>query len=215
MAIGKALNKGSYYASEGGGDIAMPPLDQAPPISQSAPDPWEAQKMQQQQAHNQNPFGQVPDELPQEVRQEMDSFQDNQDQNDAQDQQSTRDVLSHVDHNQPKEDHKNFRALKEAKAQVERERDAMLSQMLAMQQQMQLIQKQQPQQQEQPIEDTDFDIDPEALVEGKHVKKVAAKLKAMEQQMRKYQQVSEGNAVEARIRAQYPDFEKVVSKREC
>ena len=57
MPVAKPLNKGSYYASEGGGDIAMPSLDQTPPIAQSAPDPWEAQKMQQQQAANPNPFG--------------------------------------------------------------------------------------------------------------------------------------------------------------
>ena len=72
MAVGKSLNKKSYYGSEGAGDIAMPPLDQAPPISQAAPDPWTQQQSQPQN----NPFGAVPDELPQEVIQEMQSEQE-------------------------------------------------------------------------------------------------------------------------------------------
>ena len=37
MAVGKPLNKKSFYGSEGGADIEMPPLNETPPI-QSAED---------------------------------------------------------------------------------------------------------------------------------------------------------------------------------
>ena len=215
MAIPKAINKKSYYGSEGSGDIAMPPLDQTPPIQQAAPDPWSNQSQQAQQQSN--PFGAVPDELPQEVAQEM-ATADN-----VETEESNREEMSQVeesvsDDSSPTEQPSkpspkdSFRAVREAKERAERERDAMLSQMLQMQQQMQMIQQQQPQQQEQPQEDYDFDIEADALAEGKHLKKLMAKQKAMEQQLKSYQMQSEAVAVETRIRAQYPDFEKVVSK---
>ena len=207
MAMGKAINKKGYYGSEGGGDIAMPPLDETPAIAKAAPDPWQESQAQQQQA---NPFGAVPDELPQEVQQEMAS-QDYEEQ-DAEEVQEAKPTVQE----QSREDRKptpqeSFRAVRDAKERAERERDAILSQMLEMQQRMQSMQ-QQPKQEELPQEDYDIDIDADALVEGKHVKKVTAKLKAMEQQLKRYQAQSEEVAVEARIRTQYPDFEKVVSK---
>lgn len=202
MAIGKPLNKKGFYASEGGGDIAMPPLDETPAIAKAAPDPWQAQQMQQQD----NPFGAVPDELPQEVRQEMDA--QNQDEEVQEEQQEEQPIAQE----QPKrEDHPNFRSVREAKEKAERERDAILSQMLEMQHRMQSMQ-QQPKQEEAPQEDYDFDIESDALAEGKHVKKLVARQKAMEQQLKRYQAQSEEVAVEARIRSSYPDFEKVVSK---
>lgn len=225
MAVGKPINRKGYYGSEGAGDIAMPPLDQTPPISQAAPDPW---SQQQSQSAQNNPFGAVPDELPQEVAQEM-AVGDNESPT-----ETVRDVSSRTEEEthenssvQPNPQSENdfgqnpskpspkdsFRAVREAKERAERERDAMLSQMLEMQRQMQLIQQQQqPKQQEEPVEDYDFDIDPDALAEGKHLKKLIAKQKAMEQQLKRYQMQSEEVAVETRIRTQYPDFEKVVSK---
>jgi hypothetical protein len=220
MAIPKAINKKSYYGSEGAGDIAMPPLDQTPPISQAAPDPWNNQ--QSQSAQN-NPFGAVPDA--QEAQNLAHSIADQDADNVETTEESTRDEMSQVEESvrdemsQPEETpskpspKESFRLVREAKERAERERDAMLSQMLAMQQQMQLQQQQQqPQIPEQPQEDYDFDIEADALAEGKHLKKLMAKQKAMEQQLKRYQVQSEEVAVEARIRAQYPDFEKVVSK---
>jgi hypothetical protein len=215
MAIGKPINKKGYYGSEGAGDIAMPPLDQTPPISQAAPDPWNNQKIQPSQQDN--PFGAVPDELPQEVAQEMQVEQEQEEQTaDTMDtvEESVRDEMSQPEETPSKPSPKeSFRLVREAKERAERERDAMLSQMLQMQQQMQLIQQQQqPKQQEQPIEDYDIDIEADALAEGKHLKKLMANQKAMQQQLKRYQMQSEEVAVEARIRSQYPDFEKVVSK---
>jgi len=207
MAVGKSLNKKSYYGSEGAGDIAMPPLDQAPPISQAAPDPWTQQQSQPQN----NPFGAVPDELPQEVIQEMQSEQEAPELEEAVEEIVQAQEIEETQPSKPSPK-ESFRALKEAKERADRERDAMLSQMLEMQRQIQNMQQQQPQVQEQPVEDYDFDIESDALAEGKHLKKLMAKQKAMEQQLKRYQMHSEEVAVETRIRSQYPDFEKVVSK---
>ena len=209
MAVGKPLNRKGYYGSEGAGDIAMPPLDQTPPISQAAPDPWEAQKTQSAQN---NPFGAVPDELPQEVAQEM--------QSEHEPEETTQEVVENQEvEEQPEQQPSkpspkdSFRAVREAKERAERERDAILSQMLQMQQQMQLQQQQyQPKQQEEPVEDYDIDIDSDALAEGKHLKKLMAKQKAMEQQLKRYQMQSEEVAIETKIRSEFPDFDKVVSK---
>ena len=214
---GKSLNSKSFYANSQGAsgapNIEMPPLDQTPPISQSAPDPWEAQKIQQSQSSQNNPFGSVPDELPSEVTQAMESDQQ-EEAADNVETTETQEVEEQPEQQPSKPSPKDsFRAVREAKERAERERDAMLSQMLQMQQQMQLQQQQlQPKQQEEPVEDYDFDIEADALAEGKHLKKLMAKQKAMEQQLKRYQSQSEEVAVEARIRAQYPDFEKVVSK---
>lgn len=200
MAVGKALNKKSFYGGSETGqtpDIAMPNYDEQTPIAQSAPDPWSQQQEQQSSS-----FGQVPEELPQEVEQEMEE-------------QVPKESSS--SYTAPtKEDHPNFKSIRDAKERAERERDALMSQMLEMQSKLQEIQKSQQQSQayqhEQQDVDIDFDIDSESLVEGKHVKKVAAKIKAIEQQMKKYQAQTEEVAIEAKIKAQFPDFEKVVSR---
>jgi hypothetical protein len=215
---GKSLNSKSFYANSQGAsgapNIEMPPLDQTPPIAQAAPDPWEAQKMQSAQN---NPFGAVPDA--QEAQDLANSMAD-QDVDNMETTEQTVDNMETVEEEQevekvpskpsPKE---SFRLVREAKERAERERDAMLSQMLQMQQQMQLQQQQlQPQQQEQPQEDYDFDIEADALAEGKHLKKLMAKQKAMEQQLQRYQMQSEEVAIETKIRSEFPDFDKVVSK---
>lgn len=221
--MGKPLNNKSFYAASNGAsgapDIAMPPLDHTPAIAQSAPDPWSNQQVSQQQPSN--PFGGVPDQLPEEVRKEMNQQQyaSVPDESNDYEQQSEQFVQNDQSSNQSvqpqqKEDHPNFRAIREAKERAEQERDAMFQQMLAMQRDIQRQQQQQqPQQQQEAAEQYDFeDIDAESLVEGKHVKKVANKLRAMEQQIRKSQEIAEATALEARIRSQFPDFEKVVSR---
>jgi hypothetical protein len=219
--MSKPLNNKSFYAASNGAqgapDIAMPPLDYTP-ATQSAPDPWASQQAQQQQPSN--PFGGVPDELPKEVQQEMgqwaqpnqsSSFEEPDRDETSHVEQSVRDEMSRPQQQQTKEDHPNFRSIREAKERAEQERDAMFQQMLSMQREIQK-QQQQPQKEEQQ-EQYDFeDIDSESLVEGKHVKKVANKLRSMEQQIRKYQAVAEETALESRIRTHFPDFEKVVSR---
>lgn len=210
MAYGKPLNNKSFYANSQGApgapEIAMPPLDHTPAIATAAPDPWQVQQSQPQN----NPFGAVPDELPQEVRQEMQQMESGEEQN-IEEQQSVQAQQQEQDRRNPAPN-ESWKSLRDAQQKAERERDAILSQMLEMQQRMQSMQQQPKQQEEQPVEDYDFDIDADALAEGKHVKKLVARQKAMEQQLKRYQAQSEEVAVEARIRTQFPDFEKVVSR---
>lgn len=206
-SMGKALNKKSFYAGnqvEGGApDIAMPDYNQEAPITQSAPDPWQAQ----QQA---NPFGAVPEQLPDDVAKEM-ANQENPEQ-ESESLGEEVEETAQVQQKNAKSAQESFRDVRAAKEKAERERDALMQQMLNMQRQ-QYQQPEKPQQQvveEEP--DIDFDIDPDSLVEGKHVKKLAAAYKSMQKQMREYQNQTQAVTVEARIRATYPDFEKVVSQ---
>lgn len=51
------------------------------------------------------------------------------------------------------------------------------------------------------VDDEDFNLDPDAIAEGKHISKVANKVKKLEQQL-----------TEARLKAKYQDFDKIVSQ---
>ncbi len=93
----------------------------------------------------------------------------------------------------------SFRQLREAKLKAERERDELLRQLQA---------QSQPQPQE---EDEDFSIEPDALAEGKHLRKMQAKIKKLEQRLENANNTASQTAVEAKIKANYPDFDKIVS----
>lgn len=97
---------------------------------------------------------------------------------------------------------KNFRQLKEAKERAERERDELLKH----------IQTQQRPQQESESVDEDFDINPDDIVEGKHLKKYYEKIKKLEKKLQQTQQQSVAMTTEAKLKAQFPDFDKVVNK---
>lgn len=208
--MGKPLNKKSFYAGnqvEGGTpDIAMPDYNQEAPITQSAPDPWQAQALQQQ-PHN--PLMAVPDEIPDDVAKEM-ALQDNSEyESESTGEEQVQEPVQNQQRN-TKSAQESFRDVRAAKEKAERERDVLMQQMLQMQMQQQQPKPQQQAAEEEP--DMDFDIDADALVEGKHVKKLAAAYKSMQKQMREYQSQTQAVTVEARIRSQYPDFEKVVSQ---
>ena len=91
----------------------------------------------------------------------------------------------------------NFRAIKEKAKQLERERDEALK-----------IAKQALEKQKNSNAPSDIDyssINPDDLVEGKHLNKVAQEMQAIKQQLYVENQ-------KARLRVQYPDFEKVVNR---
>jgi hypothetical protein len=91
----------------------------------------------------------------------------------------------------------SFNELKKAKERAERERDELLRQI-----------------QQKPAnieEDLEIRINPEDLVEGKHLNKYEKKLKKLEQQLQQYQQQTVSMSVETRLKTMYPDFDKVVS----
>lgn len=205
--VGKALNKKSYYGSEGGSDIAMPPLTEAPPIAQAAPDPWnQGQVMAQPENAGIAP---VPEELPREVAQEMaedtrvpqptveptPALSPTSDANDVEDvTPQKRDVTIGA----------NMRALREAREKAERERDDL----------MKLLMSQQPKQQP-VVEEEEFEIADDALVEGKHInrnmRQQKAQIQAMRDELNAYKQQSSEAIAVAQIKAQYPDFDKVVT----
>ena len=97
----------------------------------------------------------------------------------------------------------NFRRMREKTEQLERERD------LAMQK---LKEFESSTLKSKPQEEPDYAVNPNDLVEGKHLSKYDKKIKQLEEQLNKYQQQSFEMAAESRIKAQYPDFDNIVSQ---
>lgn len=95
----------------------------------------------------------------------------------------------------------NFRQLREKAEKAERERDELLR----------LMQNKQ-QSQSQTDEDDDIRLGADDVAEGKHLSKMQSKVKKLEAQLKNYQQQSAASIAEAKIKAQYPDFDTVVSK---
>ena len=108
----------------------------------------------------------------------------------------------------------NFKSLREARERAEWERDTLKAQMAEMQRQMQ-----QPYQPSQPKEvapevdydEIPFDVADDALLEGKHAKQLVQELKKVKKELRQFHSQSNETAVEAKIKATYPDFIDVVS----
>jgi hypothetical protein len=63
----------------------------------------------------------------------------------------------------------------------------------------------------EPEEDLSVAIEDDSLVEGKHLSKVSKKIQNLEKQLRQYEQQSALTATEARLKQQYPDFDRIVS----
>jgi hypothetical protein len=101
----------------------------------------------------------------------------------------------------------NFRAIREKAKQAERERDEALK--IVRELQARTDQATTPK--EMYEENDTFGINPDDLVEGKHLSKVAKEMKALREQLKGYQQQSNLTATEARLKAQFPDFDKVLS----
>jgi len=95
---------------------------------------------------------------------------------------------------------RNLAALRQARERAERERDQLA-------QQLQQMQQQKPQ--EEPYQD--YSVAPDALVEGKHLSKYDREIKALREELHKYQQQTISQSAETRLKTQYPDFDKVVS----
>ena len=61
-------------------------------------------------------------------------------------------------------------------------------------------------------EDLEIDIGDDDLFEGKHYKKIQKQLKRQQDELRKYQKQSKITSTEARLKAQFPDFDKVINE---
>lgn len=107
----------------------------------------------------------------------------------------------------------SWKVLRDKAERAQRERDEALA----------YIQQMQAQKPEQPVvqepEEEAFTIEEDALVEGKHLKKVSQQLAAMKKQLKDYQkqaaeehQRTAMSTTEMKLKAQYPDFDAVVCK---
>ena len=100
---------------------------------------------------------------------------------------------------------KNFRQLKEKAQKLESERNE------AMRIAQELQSKLNPQQPK--IEDeVDYRINPDDLVEGKHLNKFEKKIKKLEDTLKNYQQQTTESTIEVKLKNQFPDFDKIVSR---
>lgn len=108
-----------------------------------------------------------------------------------------------------KDSKESFREVRERALRAEREKEQLMRFITE-----RLPQHQQPQQaapatQEENLE---FSIAPDELAEGKHLAKLNKKIERLENQIKQGNQQSAAMSTEARLKAQYPDFEKVVSQ---
>lgn len=97
---------------------------------------------------------------------------------------------------------RNFRQIKEARERAERERDEAIR----------LLRDIQAKQQPSAQEPDDLPFGADDIVEGKHVKQVYKKMRELESELKQYKQQSSESVAETRLKAQYPDVEKVLSQ---
>lgn len=182
-------------------EIEMPPLDHQFPAEMGVPQASsiQTQEIEQQQQEYEEPIEQfnringIEEEVQEEEPIQLDQVQ-------------SEPIKSKPESSQQE----NFRKVKEARERAERERDALMSQMLEMQAKLQV---QQPKQQVVEEEKDWFDgLDPESLVEGKQLKNIAQEMKAMKKQLREQQQQSQDMILQNKLRTQYPDIDSVVNK---
>jgi hypothetical protein len=92
----------------------------------------------------------------------------------------------------------HFKAVKQLKERAERERDEAVAQLRAMQ--------------SKPAEEQEFNLGNDELAEGKHLKAVVNEVKKLKNELKQYQQQSVSSLVSTRLKMEYPDIEKVVTK---
>ena len=111
---------------------------------------------------------------------------------------------------QPESDKEiNLRILRERSERAEKERDEAVRYMRDMQAQMN--QRNAPPV-EQEDDEPEYTLSEDALVEGKHLAAYNKKIRRLEEQINSYQQYNNSVTTETRLKAQYPDFDRVVSK---
>lgn len=99
---------------------------------------------------------------------------------------------------------KNFAALREKAERAERERDEYARRLAEMQPKTKPM--------EMPAEeDNDFQLEPDAVAEGKHLTKMQKEVKKLKAELNQYKQQTTVSVIEAKIKSQFPDFEKVVN----
>lgn len=99
------------------------------------------------------------------------------------------------------EGQRHFKNLRDKVDRIERERDELYR----------MLQEERSRKSATPDEDLSFNIGEDEIAEGKHLSKVQKKINRLEQQIQSYQQQTSQIAIEAKLRAEYPDIESVIS----
>jgi hypothetical protein len=196
--------KRNFYAGGNSGDIEMPPLGYQLPDENSKPQQTDAVE-----AVSANQAFQVPDQVPQDVLDQVEQEVEDETEDESNQIESPQEEQQ-VAKVPVRAKEENFKAIREAKEKAERERDLLLSKLLEMQN-AQSSQKVQPEIIEEPEQDFDFNVNDDDLLEGKHAKKIIAKMQKMEKALENYKNQSYNTSVEAKIKLNFPDFDQVVS----
>jgi len=193
-------NKKRGPSVEQRGDIEMPPLDYVMPKDLGGSGVIETPQ-EIQQVHDYAQDQSMEQEEPEETQEVYSEVE----------QEVELDPRSTPDIKKQKTQQENFKEVRMAKERAERERDALMSQMLDMQSKLQANQQNNQQVKQPIVEEREWfdDLDPESLVEGKQLQKVAQDFKAMKKQLQQQQAQSQQLATESKIRSQYPDFDQV------
>lgn len=105
---------------------------------------------------------------------------------------------------------KHFKAVRDLKERAERERDEAIRRAQEVEARYSNIRTNSA----EPLqeESQEITIGNDELAEGKHLKTLLNKISKLEKQQQQYQSQSSSSIIEARLKMQYPDIEKVVSK---
>lgn len=96
---------------------------------------------------------------------------------------------------------RNFKEIREQRDLAQRERDELLARLKSYEA------NKQPQQ-----EEPEYNVEANDLVEGKHLNQYNKKLQKLQEELRYQQQQNQLTATEVRLKNEFPDFDKVVSK---
>jgi len=96
---------------------------------------------------------------------------------------------------------KSWRDLRAKAERIERERDEAMRRVQELEAKRNNI-----------VEEEDIRLGDDDIAEGKHLSKLNKKIKALQEEVHGYKQQSSMVATEVRLKTQYPDFDKVVTK---
>lgn len=167
-------------------DIAMPPLEEVQPEQKTEPP--------------ESPLGQEKG-APEPTETESSKVQS------APPNETRTEEINTLNVKPPTQQERNFKTLRANKDKLELERNEALEKLAKYEQQKSALK---PTLQES--DDYGLGLGEDDLAEGKHLKKINAHIQKLEKQINKYQQQSSEIGIETKIKQQYPDFDKIVSK---
>ena len=103
----------------------------------------------------------------------------------------------------------NFKRLREKTARLEQERNDALQ--YAKDLEKRWSDKQEPK--KEVVPEQDLHLNPDDLVEGKHLSKYDKKILMLEKKLQSYEQVSSESRIESKLKNDFPDFSSIVSDK--